>query len=450
MSKQKETKKFYIETYGCQMNVADSEVIATVLTENDFVQTKDIESADIILINTCAIREHAEQRVYGRLDYFNSLKKKNTKLKIGIVGCMAERLKDELLEKKPFIDLIAGPDAYRHLPEMFETTESGQKAVNVLLSKEETYEDILPTRYDSNGISAFISITRGCDNMCTYCVVPFTRGRERSRLPEDILKEIDAVKNDGFKEVTIIGQNVDKYLYEDKNRKVNFPELLEMVATRIPEMRVRFSTSYPQDFNEEVVLTMTKYPNICRYIHLPVQSGSNKILNLMKRGYTREWYLDRIAMIRKHLPDCAISTDIISGFCDETEADHQDTLALMEEVQFDFAYMFKYSERPGTFAAKRLQDNVPETEKKRRLNEIINLQSRLSLQSNENDVGKTFEVLIEGVSKKSPDNYFGRNSQNKVIVFPKAETKIGELAQVKVTHVSSATLIGKVVSPENS
>ncbi|MCD6366485.1 MAG: tRNA (N6-isopentenyl adenosine(37)-C2)-methylthiotransferase MiaB [Bacteroidales bacterium] len=444
MTNPKETKKFYIETYGCQMNVADSEVIATILIKNRFVQTKEIETADIILINTCAIRDHAEQRVYGRLDYFNSLKKKNTDIKIGIVGCMAERLKDQLFEKKPFIDLIAGPDAYRHLPKMVETMESGQKVVNTILSKEETYENILPTRYDSNGISAFISITRGCDNMCTYCVVPFTRGRERSRSPEDILKEIDAVKNDGFKEVTIIGQNVDKYKYKDKNREVGFPALLEMVALRVPGMRVRFSTSYPQDFTEEVVLTMKKYPNICRYIHLPVQSGSNKILDLMKRHYTREWYLDRIDMIRKHLPDCAISTDIITGFCDETKSDHRQTLDLMEQVKFDFAYMFKYSERPGTFAAKHLQDNVPEAVKKQRLNEVIDLQNRLSLISNEKDIGKTFEVLIEGISKKSTENYFGRNSQNKVIVFPKGNVRIGDFVQVKVTKVSSATLIGEM------
>jgi len=439
------TKKFYIETYGCQMNVADSEVIATVLTDNQLQQTKAIESADIILINTCAIRDHAEQRIYGRLDYFNSLKKKNPNIKIGIVGCMAERLKDKLLDKKPFIDLIAGPDAYRHLPAMFSSMEAGQKVVNVLLQKEETYEGILPTRYDSNGISAFISITRGCDNMCAYCVVPFTRGRERSRLPEDILKEIDAVKNSGFKEVTLIGQNVDKYRFTDENRTVDFPALLEMVATHIPDMRVRFSTSYPQDFSEKVVQVMKKYPNICRYIHLPVQSGSNKILDLMKRGYTREWYLDRIAMIRKYLPDCAISTDIIAGFCDETEADHHDTLELMKQVKFDFAYMFKYSERPGTFAAKRYQDNVPEAIKKKRLNEIIELQTRLSLESNEKDIGKTFEVLVEGISKKSADKYFGRNSQNKVIVFPKGSAQIGDFVPVKVTNVSSATLIGEVV-----
>jgi len=439
------TKKFYIETYGCQMNVADSEVIATVLTDNQLQQTKAIESADIILINTCAIRDHAEQRIYGRLDYFNSLKKKNPNIKIGIVGCMAERLKDKLLDEKPFIDLIAGPDAFRHLPEMFSSMEAGQKAVNVLLQKEETYEGILPTRYDSNGISAFISITRGCDNMCAYCVVPFTRGRERSRLPEDILKEIDVVKNSGFKEVTLIGQNVDKYRFKDENRTVDFPALLEMVATHIPNMRIRFSTSYPQDFSEKVVQVMEKHPNICRYIHLPVQSGSNKILDLMKRGYTREWYLDRIAMIRKYLPDCTISTDMIAGFCDETKADHRDTLELMKQVKFDFAYMFKYSERPGTFAAKRYQDNVPEAIKKKRLSEIIELQSHLSLESNEKDVGKTFEVLVEGISKKSADKYFGRNSQNKVIVFPKASVQIGDFVQVKVTNVSSATLIGEVV-----
>ncbi len=439
-------KKFYIETYGCQMNVADSEVIATVLTGNNFDRTDEIETADIILINTCAIRDHAEKRVYGRLDFFNSLKKKNANLKIGIVGCMAERLKDQLLKEKPFIDMVVGPDAYRHLPEMFDTIESGQKAVNVILSKAETYEGILPTRYDSNGISAFISITRGCDNMCAYCVVPFTRGRERSRLPEDILKEVNAVKNDGFKEITLIGQNVDKYLYIGNNRIVNFHALLKIVADSVPEMRVRFSTSYPQDFTEEVVLIMKEYQNICRYIHLPVQSGSNRILDLMKRGYTSEWYLDRIAMIRKHLPDCAISTDIIAGFCNETDADHHDTLDLMKRVKFDFAYMFKYSERPGTFAAKRYADNVPEAQKKQRLNDIINLQNRLSLSSNEKGIGKSFEVLVEGVSKKSTEHFFGRNSQNKVIVFPKQNTQIGDFVQVKVTSVSSATLIGKIYS----
>ncbi len=439
------SKKFYIETYGCQMNVADSEVIATILTNNHLQQTKNLKSADIILINTCAIRNHAEQRIYGRLDYFNSLKKKNPNIKIGIVGCMAERLKDKLLDDKPFIDLIAGPDAYRNLPEMFETMESGQKTVNVLLRKEETYEGILPTRYNSNGVSAFISITRGCDNMCAYCVVPFTRGRERSRLPEDILNEIDTVKNSGFKEVTLIGQNVDKYLFTDTNRTVDFSTLLDMVAIHIPNMRVRFSTSYPQDFSEKVVQVMKKHPNICRYIHLPVQSGSNKILDMMKRGYTREWYLDRIAMIRKHLPDCAISTDIITGFCNETEADHHDTIELMKQVNFDFAYMFKYSERPGTFAAKHYQDNIPEAIKKKRLSEIIELQTILSLASNKNDISKTFEVLVEGISKKSTNKYFGRNSQNKVIVFPNAGAKIGDFVQVKVTNVSSATLIGEIV-----
>ncbi|MCF6184392.1 MAG: tRNA (N6-isopentenyl adenosine(37)-C2)-methylthiotransferase MiaB [Bacteroidales bacterium] len=440
-----QTRKFYIETYGCQMNVADSEVIATVLTGNNFDRTDEIETADIILINTCAIREHAEKRVYGRLDFFNSLKKKNANLKIGIVGCMAERLKDQLLKEKPFIDMVVGPDAYRHLPEMFDTIESGQKVVNVILSKAETYEGILPTRYDSNGISAFISITRGCDNMCAYCVVPFTRGRERSRLPEDILKEVNAVKNDGFKEITLIGQNVDKYLYVGKNRIIDFPALLKMVASSVPEMRVRFSTSYPQDFTEEVVLTMKEYQNICRYIHLPVQSGSNRILDLMKRGYTREWYLDRIAMIRKHLPGCAISTDIIAGFCNETDADHHDTLDLMKRVKFDFAYMFKYSERPNTFAARNFEDDIDEKIKKRRLNEIITLQQKLSLQSNEKDVGKVFEVLIEGFSKKSDDRLFGRNSQNKVIVFNKEDAKTGDYVNVKVNSCTSATLLGEIL-----
>lgn len=427
------------------MNIADSEVVASILRSNNYEQTKDINQTDIILINTCAIREHAEQRVYGRLDYFNSLKKKKSNLKIGLIGCMAERIKEQIFENKPFVDLIAGPDTYRSLPTMFETIASNQKTVNVLLNKAELYEGIFPTRYDSNGISAFISITRGCNNMCAYCVVPFTRGRERSRTPEDILKEINAVKNKGFKEITLIGQNVDKYLFTRENTSVDFSDLLAMVAEHAPDIRIRFSTSYPQDFSEKVVLTIKKYSNICRYIHLPVQSGSNKTLELMKRGYTREWFLNRIALIRKHLPDCSISTDIIAGFCNETEADHKATLDLMREVQFDFAYMFKYSERPGTFAAKHYKDNVPEEVKKQRLNEIIALQNQLSLSSNKNDIGKSFEVLTENFSKKSDDYLFGRNSQNKVIVFPKKDIQIGDIVRVKIKHASSATLIGEQI-----
>jgi tRNA-2-methylthio-N6-dimethylallyladenosine synthase len=438
-------KKVYIETYGCQMNVADSEVMATILTENGYVLSNQIDDADLLLINTCAIRDHAEQRVLGRLDLFNSYKKKNKQIKIGITGCMAERLKDSLFEKKPFIDFIAGPDAYRNLPDILNTVETRQREIDTLLRKEETYEGIIPTRYNSNRFSAFISITRGCDNMCAYCIVPFTRGRERSRNPKDILNEIETVANDNFKEVTLIGQNVDKYRFENNGTITGFPQLLDMVAENFPHLRIRFSTSYPQDFTEEVVLVMKKHKNICRYIHLPVQSGSNKILDLMKRGYTREWYLDRIAMIRKHLPDCAISTDIISGFCDETETDHQDTLDLMRQVRYDYAFMFKYSERPGTFAAKHLKDNVPDNVKSRRLNEIIELQKQLSLESNKCDVGKSFKVLIEGISKKSDAYFFGRTSQNKIVVFPKENAHLYDIAEVVVTDYTSATLLGKLV-----
>ncbi len=426
------------------MNVADSELIASVLQSKDYTLTQEIKEAGVILINTCSIRDHAEQRVFSRLDYFNSLKKKDPNIKIGLVGCMAERLKDDVLTKKPFIDLVAGPDSYRSLPHMFETIESGQKAVNVILSKEENYEDILPVHYNSNGISAFITIMRGCDNICAYCVVPFTRGRERSRSYDDILKELDVLIKDGFKEVTLIGQNVDKYNYKEEDYEVDFADLLERVAQYAPDLRIRFSTSYPQNFTEKVVEVMEKYSNICRYIHLPVESGSDHMLEHMKRGHSREWYLDRIAMIKKHLPDCAISTDIIAGFCDETDEDHQQTMDLMKTVGFDFAYMFKYSERPGTIAAKRFEDNVPEEVKKERLSEIIELQSSLSHNSNKKDVGKTFEILVEGTSKRSDEFLYGRNSQNKVVIFKADRSLIGQLVNVKVNNYTQATLLGEL------
>ena len=439
--KKKMKKKVYIETYGCQMNVADSELVVTILENDNYILTNKIEEADIILVNTCAVREHAEQRVLSRLDYFNTFKRKKASLKIGVIGCMAERVKEKLFEQKPFVDIIAGPDSYRNLHKMIETTESGQKAVNVLLSREETYEGILPTRYNSNGISAFISIMRGCDNMCTFCIVPFTRGRERSRSVDSILEETRQIVSEGYKEITLIGQNVDKYLYKG----INFANLLRLVANEAKGVRIRFSTSYPEHFTEEVMQTMAESDNICHYIHLPVQSGSNRILELMKRGYTREWYLDKIKMIRSYVDDVAISTDIIAGFCGETEEDHNDTLKLMEEAKFDYAYMFKYSERPGTYAAKFLKDDVEEKVKLRRLNEIIFLQRKLSEESNKKDVGRVFEVLVEGVSKKSDKEFFGHNSQNKVIVFPKKKVKKGDIVKVRVTGYTSATLRGEIV-----
>jgi len=437
----KNKKKFYIETYGCQMNVADSELVVTILGGEGYAVTQNIEEADLILVNTCAVREHAEQRVLSRLDYFNTFKRKKQGVKIGVLGCMAERMRSTLFDKKPFVDIVAGPDSYRNLPQMIETTESGQKAVNVILSREETYEGILPTRYNSNGLSAFVSIMRGCDNMCTFCIVPFTRGRERSRSVDSILEEVRQIVNDGYKEITLIGQNVDKYIYKD----VNFAKLLSMVAEEAKDLRIRFATSYPQHFTEEVVKVMASKSNVCHYIHLPVQSGSNRMLEMMKRGYTREWYLERIKMIRSYVPDAAISTDIIAGFCGETEKDHEETLKLMEEVAFDYAYMFKYSERPGTYAAKHLKDDVPDDVKLRRLNEIIDLQRKLSEESNKKDVGKVYKVLVEGPSKKSDKEFFGRNSQNKVIVFPKGNVKKGDLVDVKVTGYTSATLRGETV-----
>jgi len=435
--------KMYIETYGCQMNMADSEVVVSILYKQGFGLTDDYKDSDLILINTCSIRDNAEQRIFNRLNEFKHLKKKNKGLLVAIIGCMAERLKEELLEKEKLVDIVVGPDAYRELPKLVEQAEGGQKAINVLLSREETYAEISPIRLDKNGVSSFVSIMRGCDNMCAYCVVPFTRGRERSREPQTILREVQELIDNGYKEVTLLGQNVDKYNWN--KGEVNFAQLLEITAQLSPQLRVRFSTSYPQDMTDEVLHAIAKYNNICNYIHLPVQSGSTAILDKMKRGYTREWYMDRISAIKRIIPDCAISSDFIAGFCSETEEDHQETLSIMEGVGFDYSYMFKYSERPNTFAARKFEDDIPEEVKSRRLSEIIEVQNRLSLESNQRDVGKTFEVLIEGVSKKSADRLFGRNSQNKVIVFDKEDCQIGDYVMIKVNDCSSATLLGEIV-----
>lgn len=435
--------KLYIETYGCQMNVSDSEVVNSIMIDNGYALTDKAENADIIFINTCAVRDNAEQRIRNRLQALNALKKKRKGLIIGMLGCMAERLKTKLVQEEQILDIVAGPDAYRTLPQLVKQAGIGQKAINVLLSREETYAEISPVRKDANNVTAFVSITRGCDNMCAFCVVPFTRGRERSRNPESILREVREIISEGYKEITLLGQNVDKYNWN--KGEVNFAQLLKMTAEINPNIRIRFSTSYPQDFTDEVIKTMAAYNNICKYIHLPVQSGSNGMLDKMKRGYTREWYLNRIDAIRKYIPDCAISTDMISGFCGETEENHRDTLQLMEKVGYDFAYMFMYSERPNTFAAKNFEDDIDEDVKKKRLNEVIALQQKLSLRSNEKDVGKVFEVLTEGFSKKSQERLFGRNSQNKVIVFDKEDVKIGEYVNVKVNSCTSATLLGEII-----
>ena len=429
-------KNLYIETYGCQMNFSDSEIVASVLRD-EYAVVEQPGEADLILINTCSIRENAEQRVLKRLSELNALKKKNPQLRIGMIGCMAERMKDELF-KTGKVDLVAGPDAYRDFPALLQ--EESHFPMNVLLSEIETYDDIEPVRYDTNGISAFISIMRGCNNFCAYCVVPYTRGRERSRNPETILAEAEKLFKDGYREVTLLGQNVNSFNYKG----FNFANLMEAVAKVNPLLRVRFATSHPKDLSDELLEVMTCYPNICKNIHLPAQSGSNKILQLMNRKYTREWYLDRIAHIRQYMPDCAISTDLIAGFSNETEEDHAETLSLMRTVGFDYAFMFKYSLREGTAAHKSLKDNVSEEVKTQRLEEIIALQQELSLRSNKADVGKSFEVLIEGASKRSPDNFYGRNSQNKVLVFPKGGWKTGEYVKVQVKKCTSATLMGEV------
>ncbi|MDR2292809.1 MAG: tRNA (N6-isopentenyl adenosine(37)-C2)-methylthiotransferase MiaB [Prevotellaceae bacterium] len=441
-------KRVYIETYGCQMNVNDSELVLSILQDNGYSLTKNIDDADLILVNTCSIRQNAEQRIWGRLDVFRIAKNKKAGLKIGIIGCMAERLKEQLIEREKIVDLVVGPDAYRSLPDLLRNVEAGQKDINVLLSREGTYADITPVRMDENGVSAFVSIMRGCNNVCAYCVVPYTRGVERSRNPETILNEVQTLVDNGYKEITLLGQNVDSYFWKDEMRpekNVNFAKLLEMVALVSPQMRVRFATSHPKDIRNGVLYSMAMYENICVCIHLPVQSGSTRILELMNRKYTREQYLERIAKIREIIPDCSVTTDIIAGFCSETEDDHKQTLSLMREVAYDFAYMFKYSERPNTKAARQLKDDVPDEIKTKRLNEIIELQNQLSLESNKRDIGKIFEVLIDGVSKRSNEYLSGRTSQNKTVVFPKANFNTGDFANIRIVSCTSATLIGEVV-----
>jgi tRNA-2-methylthio-N6-dimethylallyladenosine synthase len=438
-------KKLYIETYGCQMNVVDSEVVVSILTEAGYEQSADINDAELILINTCSIRDNAEQRVWGRLKTINHLKKKNRDLKIGLIGCMAERLKQELLEAGQLVDIVAGPDSYRHLPELISEAETGQNAVNVMLSREETYADISPVRMDRNGVSSFVSIMRGCNNMCSYCVVPYVRGAERSRDPESIIRETRELFDNGYREVTLLGQNVDSYSWKEGDLMVDFAGLLERAAFVNPLMRIRFSTSHPKDISDDLLHMIAKYPNICRHIHLPAQSGSSRILKLMNREYTREWYMDRIKAIREILPDCSVSTDMITGFCTETDEDHEASLSLMEWAGFDFAYMFKYSERPGTKAARKMKDDVPEEIKSKRLTEMIALQNRLSSRSKRNDVGKVFEVLIEGMSKRSDEQFSGRTSQNKVVVFPVDGSRKGEYVNVKIEKATSATLVGNKI-----
>ncbi len=446
-------KQFYIESYGCAMNFADSEIVASILNKEGFGATRNLEEADLILINTCSIREKAEQTVRKRLTEFRKLKEKRKSVLVGVLGCMAERLKAKFLEEEKLVDIVVGPDAYRSLPSLVLEATDGHKAVNVLLSRDETYADIAPVRLDSNGVSAFVSIMRGCNNMCSFCVVPFTRGRERSRDTESIVKECTELFNQGYKEVTLLGQNVDSYYFIDEknDEAITFAKLLEKVANISPFLRVRFSTSHPKDITDEVLYTIAKYENICDYIHLPVQSGSSRILQLMNRTYTREWYMAKVDRIREIIPGCGISSDIIAGFCTEEEKDHEETLAVMEYSQYDFSYMFFYSERPGTLAQRRYKDDIPEETKKRRLQEIVNLQSRLSHESNLKDLGKTFTVLIEGDSKKDNSEWKGRNSQNKVVVFPKENYNLqkGDYAEVFVTSCTQATLLGKILIKEN-
>ena len=440
------TKHFYIESYGCAMNFADSEVVASILAKNGFGSTRNIEVADLILLNTCSIREKAEQTVRKRLTEFRKLKTQNPGLLVGVLGCMAERLKSKLLEEEKLVDLVVGPDAYRTLPDLINDAGTGQKAVNVLLSRDETYADISPVRLDSNGISGFVSIMRGCNNMCSFCVVPFTRGRERSRDAFSIVEECRDLFENGYKEITLLVQNVDSYYWNnpENNSSTTFAMLLESVALISPTLRVRFSTSHPKDITDEVLFTMAKYPNICKYIHLPVQSGSTRVLQLMNRTYTREWYLSKVARIKEIMPTCTVSSDIIAGFCTETEQDHQDTISIMQAAQYDYSYMYFYSERPGTLAAKRYEDDIPEEVKKRRLQEIVDVQWTLSNESNRRDVGKSFEVLIEGDSKKSDAEWMGRTSQNKVVVFPKLNhpLKKGDYVEIVIAGFTKGTLLG--------
>ena len=438
------SKKLFIETYGCQMNVADSEVVASVMKMAGYDTTDTLDAADAIFINTCSIRDNAEQKIFSRLNQLNALRRnRKCRLIVGIIGCMAERLKEVLINEYD-VDIVAGPDSYLELPNLIASAEAGEKAIETTLSTTETYRDIIPQRISGNKVSGYISIMRGCNNFCTYCIVPYTRGRERSREPESILNELRDLQNKGFKEVILLGQNVNSYLFKpaDGGEPVDMAALLALVAEAAPEMRVRFTTSNPEDLSDEIIATMASHANICNHIHLPVQSGSNKILKLMNRKYTREWYLDRIAKIREAMPDCGISSDMFTGFHNETEEDFEETLSLMREVGFDSSFMFKYSERPGTFAAKHLPDNVSEEVKIDRLNRMIALQNELSLCSNRNDVGKTFEVLVEGYSKRSKDDMFGRTQQNKVIVFPAGDTKVGDRVMCVVEKATSATLIG--------
>jgi len=451
-------RKVYIESYGCQMNFSDSEIVASILKKEGFDTTDQVEEADVVFLNTCSIREKAEQTVRNRLQHFNNFKRQKPELLVGVLGCMAERLKSRFLEEEKIVDLVAGPDAYRDLPQLIEQVDDGQKAVNTFLSREETYADISPVRLNSNGVTAFISIMRGCDNMCTFCVVPFTRGRERSRDPHSIVAEAKDLYSKGYREVTLLGQNVDSYTWsEEENNKarlntkqidnrVNFANLLERVAQVSPELRIRFSTSHPKDITDEVLHVMARYENICKYIHLPVQSGNSRTLERMNRGYSREWYLERVRRIREILgSDCGISSDMIAGFCGETEEEHNDTVTLMDQVRFDFSYMFMYSERPGTLAEKRFKDDVQEEVKKARLAEIIERQHRHSLENNQRDLGKTFRVLVEGPSRRSPEFLQGRNSANKVIVFPKENKVKGQYVNVRVDRCTGATLMGELV-----
>jgi tRNA-2-methylthio-N6-dimethylallyladenosine synthase len=457
--KKENTKKLFIESYGCAMNFSDSEIVASILANQGYNTTQHLEDADLVLVNTCSIRDKAEQTVRKRLEKYNAVKKINPSMKVGVLGCMAERLKSKFLEEEKIVDLVVGPDAYKDLPNLLSEVDEGRDAINVILSKEETYGDISPVRLNSNGVTAFVSITRGCDNMCTFCVVPFTRGRERSRDPQSILEEVNDLWNKGFKEITLLGQNVDSYLWYggglkkdydkasdfQKATAVSFSDLLEMCAKAQPKMRIRFSTSNPQDMTMDVVETMAKYDNICNYIHLPVQSGSNRILKEMNRQHTREEYFELIDNIRKIIPDCGISQDMIVGFPTETEEDHQDTLSLMEHVKYDFGYMFAYSERPGTLAERKMEDDVPEETKKRRLAEIVELQLKHSHYRTKQFIGKTVEVLIEKSSKKSDAHWSGRNEQSTVVVFPKENYKIGDFVNVKINDCTSATLIGEAV-----
>lgn len=439
----KNQKKLFIETYGCQMNVADSEVVASIMGMSGYELTDNINEANAIFINTCSIRDNAEQKAFSRLDYFQSLKKKRKDIIIGVLGCMAERIKEDLLERK-VIDMVVGPDAYLDLPNLIGAVESGEKAINIELSTTETYQDIIPQRIGHNRISGFVSIMRGCNNFCSYCIVPYTRGRERSRPATSIINEMKDLVAKGYKEITFLGQNVNSYLDSSEDNKYTFPDLLAMAANTFPDTRIRFTTSHPKDISEELIRTIATYHNLCKHIHLPVQSGSNRILSLMNRKYTREEYLQKIAMIKRIIPECGITTDVFTGFHSETEADHQETLSLMQEVGFDNAFMFKYSERSGTYAAKHLEDNVPEAIKLSRLQEVVDLQNKLSKESNQKDLGKIVEVLIEGYSKKSRNQLFGKSSENKVVVFNKENKKIGEYAKIRIKNATVATLLGEI------